>query len=52
MSKPYCDRCQNTGYIDCHCGGDLCVCGLQEIPCPQCGGLPDDDFDDEEEDWP
>lgn len=34
----YCDRCNNTGDIDCHCGGDLCVCGRQEIECPNCKG--------------
>lgn len=34
----YCDRCNNTGEIDCYCGGDLCVCGCQELPCPQCSG--------------
>lgn len=34
----YCDLCANTGYLDCHCGGDLCVCGNQgEYPCPKCG---------------
>lgn len=36
--RPYCDRCSNTGYIACHCGGDLCVCMNQgEMPCPKCG---------------
>ncbi|QPC43984.1 DnaJ domain-containing protein [Kaustia mangrovi] len=40
----YCDRCNNTGWIDCRCGGDLCLCGEGELPCPQCGGdIPDDD---------
>lgn len=34
----YCDRCNNTGEVDCHCGGDLCVCGRQELICPRCGG--------------
>lgn len=35
----YCDHCNNTGMIDCHCGGDLCVCENQgEEPCPYCGG--------------
>ena len=33
---PYCVTCQNTGEIDCHCGGDLCVCGAYELPCPDC----------------
>jgi hypothetical protein len=35
----YCDRCQNTGEIECHCGGDLCICGQGEIECPRCKGL-------------
>ena len=33
----YCDRCHNTGQIDCYCGGDLCVCGRQDLPCPAPG---------------
>lgn len=44
--KGYCDTCQNTGWIDCHCGGDLCVCGEEEIECPSCSGVEDDDEDD------
>ena len=46
----YCDRCQNTGEVDCYCGGDLCVCGQQEIACPRCHGdsaLPFDGFEDD-----
>lgn len=40
----YCATCNNTGFIDCHCGGDLCVCGEEEIECPECGnGFADDD---------
>ena len=43
----YCATCNNTGSIDCHCGGDLCVCGEEEIECPECGGgfVEDDDYD-------
>lgn len=50
----YCERCQNTGEVDCHCGGDLCVCGREEIECPRChgrsaepyfGAMDDDDVD-------
>lgn len=22
----WCDTCENMGYLDCFCGGDLCVC--------------------------
>ena len=43
MPRPgYCTTCQNTGMIDCHCGGDLCVCGEEELPCPDCQGEHDD----------
>lgn len=49
----YCDRCNNTGEVDCHCGGDLCVCGRQEYTCPRCDGRSwrDDVFDDFEDDY-
>lgn len=34
----YCFTCNNTGIVDCECGGDLCVClNNGEIPCPECG---------------
>lgn len=32
----YCDHCQNMGTVECYCGGDMCVCGDEEIPCPSC----------------
>lgn len=33
----WCDTCQNLGIVDCHCGGDLCVClNYGEKPCPDC----------------
>lgn len=38
----FCTRCQNTGEIECYCGGDLCLCGRQEITCPRCDGLSSD----------
>ena len=47
MTGFYCAECNNTGWIDCHCGGDLCVCenNGEEI-CPYCGGDGcEDDFD-------
>lgn len=51
----YCDRCNNTGEVDCHCGGDLCVCGRLELPCPKCHGASADpafdqagDYDDDD----
>ena len=51
----YCARCNNTGEIDCYCGGDLCVCGDQVEPCPECDGgdliLGDYDDPDEDDDW-
>lgn len=38
--RPWCERCHNTGDIDCFCGGDLCVCGGVNgdgtDPCPDC----------------
>ena len=47
----YCDRCANTGEIDCRCGGDLCLCGRSEIECPRChGGCLDEFYEDEQED--
>lgn len=46
----YCDRCNNTGWIDCHCGGDLCVCeNGGEKPCPVCDGDPNFFCDEIEE---
>jgi hypothetical protein len=34
-----CPRCMGLGSIDCHCGGDLCVCeNYGERPCPTCHG--------------
>lgn len=34
-----CPRCSGGGYIDCHCGGDLCVCdNYGDRPCPLCHG--------------
>lgn len=32
----YCLACGNTGIIQCDCGGDICVCGATELPCPDC----------------
>jgi hypothetical protein len=29
-------RCNGDGIIDCFCGGDLCVCGLDGDQCPGC----------------
>lgn len=29
-----CQECDGLGYVDCFCGGDLCVCEYHgEIPC-------------------
>lgn len=34
-----CPRCSGWGHIDCHCGGDLCVCeNYGERCCPLCHG--------------
>lgn len=33
----WCETCHNTRWIDCHCGGDLCICENNgEMPCPDC----------------
>lgn len=35
----YCEGCYNTGELDCHCGGDLCICERNgTYSCPVCGG--------------
>lgn len=44
----YCTECQNTGEVDCHCGGDLCICGAQEIICPNCDGQSADLYSDDD----
>ena len=34
-----CPKCQGDGTVDCHCGGDLCVCeNYGERDCPTCYG--------------
>ncbi len=34
-----CPRCDGHQTVNCHCGGDLCVCeNYGEKPCPFCGG--------------
>lgn len=44
----YCATCNNTGEVDCYCGGDLCVCENGGVePCPDCdGGFYCDEVDD------
>jgi len=49
MGKLYCDACCNTGELDCHCGGDLCICDRHgTYECPHCEGgrLDDDEYPD------
>ena len=43
------DRCGGSGFLDCHCGGDLCVCHNHGEA--ECHGCPDceDDYDDYED---
>lgn len=31
-----CHECNGLGYVNCFCGGDMCVCGIQELPCHTC----------------
>lgn len=46
----FCETCHNTGELDCLCGGDLCVCGLNTYPCPNCcEAWRDDEYEDEED---
>lgn len=34
-----CPHCMGDGSVDCHCGGDLCVCeNYGERDCPVCYG--------------
>jgi hypothetical protein len=34
-----CPRCMGSCTVDCHCGGDLCLCENQgDAPCPTCHG--------------
>lgn len=34
-----CPRCSGYGEIDCHCGGDICVCeNYGKATCPLCHG--------------
>jgi hypothetical protein len=44
----YCCTCNNTGEIDCHCGGDLCVCGQEVEPCPACDGGAAQNYNDDD----
>ena len=57
FEEPDGGNCYGTGELDCHCGGDLCVChnhGTVECPgCPDCedddgtwDGMDDDDYPD------
>jgi hypothetical protein len=34
-----CPKCSGMGSVDCHCGGDLCVCeNYGDAECPICDG--------------
>lgn len=34
-----CPHCQGGGYVNCYCGGDMCLCDNHgEAACPVCGG--------------
>lgn len=45
--------CGGTGYLNCYCGGDFCICGnFGEAECPGCEDCEgergdDDDFEDD-----
>ena len=35
-----CQACDGFGWVNCHCGGDLCICENNgEAPCMKCGGF-------------
>ena len=43
------ERCGGSGFLDCHCGGDLCVCHNHgEAECHGCPDCEDDDDDYED----
>jgi len=56
MSEPKAQKpefeCNGLGYIECFCGGDLCVCdNYGEIPCGGCDACESSDeyeYDDED----
>lgn len=45
MEVEYCGYCNNQGWVNCQCGGDICVCGEDEKECPMCHGFGDDDME-------
>lgn len=45
------ETCGGSGYYDCCCGGDFCVCGNRgEIECDGCDDCRPTDDDEEEPD--
>lgn len=45
-------RCGGTGYLNCYCGGDLCICGnFGEVECLGCPDCKYEFEDREEEDY-
>ena len=42
-------RCGGTGELQCHCGGDLCVC--HHHGATECFGCPDCEDQEEDEDY-
>jgi len=52
FSISFVDRsCGGLGVLDCHCGGDLCICHNHgEIDCGGCSDCePDDEYEYDEE---
>ncbi len=42
------ESCAGTGYLNCFCGGDNCVCHMNGgMPCDGCADCRDDDDDDD-----
>jgi RecJ-like exonuclease len=51
----WCDVCHNSGVVPCLCGGDTCVCGMEEHDCQHCDREiepPEDEWPDEDDDEP
>jgi hypothetical protein len=43
------ESCGGTGVLNCFCGGDFCVCGMEEMPCYGCEDCRDLEVEDDAE---
>ena len=46
LNTPYCD---GWGSLVCHCGGDICACGMDGDSCPGCDECRNDDYEDDDD---